>query len=163
MTDSIISKVLEINNCNKEDLLKAIYKPEFWEAINPCKEMEAKFTAPNVLHTAIMDEINVVKVPIKMEGELVFQDKGEEEDKGRLIELNVRNNNDVKELEARLRIKSLSPIKSKIGVFVQSLVLNSDFLNLIGGTSELILRTKITDMVRNLEKLCKTRGLKEFL
>lgn len=163
MSNSIISKVLEINNCNKDELLKAIYKPEFWEAINPCKEMEAEFTAPNVLHTKIMDEINVVKVPIKMEGELVFQDKGEEEDKGRLIELNVRNNKDVKELEARLRVKSLSPTKSKLGVFVQSLILNSDFLNLIGGASELILRTKITDMIRNLEKLCKTRGLKEFL
>lgn len=119
--------------------------------------MEAEFTAPNGLHTKIMDEINVVKMPIKMEGELVFQDKGEEEDKGRLIELNVRNNKDVKELEARLRVKLLSPTKSKLGVFVQSLILNSDFLNLIGGASELILRTKITDMIRNLEKLCSTR------
>ncbi len=163
MTKNIISKVLEINNCNRETFIKVFYKSEFWEAISPTKKMEAEFISPNILHTKIVDEINIVKIPIEMKGELVFQDKGEQDEKGHLIELNVRNNKDVKELEARIRIKELSLTRSKIGVFVQNLTLSSDFLNLIGGTSELILRTKITDMMRNLERLCKTKSLEDFL
>lgn len=163
MTKNIISKVLEINNCNRETFIKVFYKSEFWEAISPTKKMEAEFISPNILHTKIVDEINIVKIPIEMKGELVFQDKGEQDEKGHLIELNVRNNKDVKELEARIRIKELSLTRSKIGVFVQNLMLSSDFLNLIGGTSELILRTKITDMMRNLERLCKTKSLEDFL
>ena len=98
-----------------------------------------------------------------MEGELVLSDKGEQEGKGRLIEMNVRNNKDVKDLEGRLRIKQISPSKSKVGVFIHNFKLSSDFLNLIGGATELILRGKITDILRNLEKYCKTDSLTKFI
>jgi len=160
---SKISKVLEINNCNKNSLLKAIYTPRFWEEIKPTKKLEAQFIAPNVLYTKVYDEINIVKVPIEMEGELVLVDKGDDPGKGRLIEFNVRNNKDVRELEGRLRIKELSPHKSKVGVFIENFVLSSDFLNLMGGAADLTLQMKITDMLRNLEKYCKTKNLEQLL
>ena len=160
---SKISKVLEIENCNKDILIKAIYNSEFWITIKPTKKMEAEFIAPNVLFTKVQDEINVVKVQIEMEGELVLIEKGEDWDKGRLIEFNVRNNEDVRELEGRIRIKSLSNTKSKLGVFIENFKLSSDFLNLIGGASDLILQMKITDMLRNLEKYCKSNDLNLFV
>jgi len=158
-----ISKVLEINNCNDNDLLKALYVAEFWEEINPSKKMEAKFTAPNVLHTKIYDEIDLIKIPIEMEGELVFSDKGQDPGKGHLIEFNVRNNKDIRELEGRIRIKPLSPNKSKVGVFVDTFTLSSDVLRSIAGVGDLVLQNKISEMLRNIEKYCKTKDLKAFL
>lgn len=159
MSTNIISKVVELENCNKDSLIKAVYKPEFWLTVNPAKKMHAEFIAPNVLFTKITDEI--IKIEVEMEGELVLQDKGEQEEgKGRLIELNVRNNKDVRELEGRMRIKAISNNKSKIGVFINSFTLSSDFLGLIGKTAaELALRTKITDMLRNLDRWLKTNSL----
>jgi hypothetical protein len=158
-----ISKVLEINNCNDNDLLKALYVAEFWEEINPSKKMEAKFTAPNVLHTKIYDEIDLIKIPIEMEGELVLSDKGQDPGKGHLIEFNVRNNKDIRELEGRIRIKPLSPNKSKVGVFVDTFTLSSDVLRSIAGVGDLVLQNKISEMLRNIEKYCKTKDLKAFL
>jgi hypothetical protein len=158
-----ITKVLEIDNCNKDILFQALFKADFWEAINPSKKMEAKFIAPNVLYTKIYDEIDVVHVPIEMEGELVLSDKGEIGGKGRLVEFNVRNNKDIKQLEGRMRFKSLSPTKSKIGVFVENFALSSDFLSLIGSVADFTLQTKITEMMRNIQKICKKKDLKDFL
>ena len=158
-----ITKVLEIDNCNKDILSQALFKADFWEAINPSKKMEAKFTAPNVLFTKIYDEIDVIHIPIEMEGELVLSDKGEIEGKGLLVEFNVRNNKDIKKLEGRMRFKALSPIKTKIGVFVESFTLSSDFLSLIGSVADFTLQTKITEMMRNIAKYCKTKDLKDFL
>ena len=162
MTANIISRVIELDNCNKELLIKALYTVKFWEIVNPAKKIDAKFIAPNVLYSKITDEI--VKIPVEMEGELVLQDEGEQEEgKGRLIELNVRNNKDVRELEGRLRIKALSDSKSKLGVFIKSFKLGSDFLNLIGkNVAELTLRTKITDMLRNLERWLKSNSLDDL-
>lgn len=153
---------MELDNCNKDLLIKALYTAKFWEIVNPAKKMEAKFVSPNILYTKITDEI--VKIPVEMEGELVLQDKGEpEEGKGRLIEINVRNNKDVKELEGRLRIKETSTNKSKFGIFISDFKLSSDFLNLIGkNVSELTLRSKITEMVRNLERWVKNHSLNEL-
>jgi hypothetical protein len=111
-----ISKILEIDNCNNDILSQALYKAEFWEAINPTKKMEANFIAPNVLYTKIYDEIDVVHIPIEMEGELVLSDKGEIKGKGRLVEFNVRNNKDIEYLEGRLRIKALSPTVQKVDI-----------------------------------------------
>ncbi|MHA2035191.1 MAG: hypothetical protein ACW972_08840 [Promethearchaeota archaeon] len=163
MTSSIISKVVELDNCNKDLLIKAIYTAKFWEVINPAKKMEAKFISPNVLYTKVSDEI--INIPIEMEGELVLQDKGEQaEGKGRLIEMNVRNNKDVKELEGRMRIKEISANKSKLGIFISHFNLGSDFINLIGkSVSELTLRSKITEMVRNLESWVKNNSLNDLL
>ena len=158
-----ISKVLEVNNCNNELLFKALYTPAFWEEINPSKKMEAQFIAPNVLHTKIYDEIDLVKIPIEMEGELILSDKGEDAEKGRLIEFNVRNNKDIRELEGRIRIKPLSHTKSKLGVFIETFTLTSEFLNLLGGGADLVLQRKISDMLRNVEKCCKTKDLQDFL
>lgn len=158
-----ISKILEIDNCNKDLVLEVLYKPEFWEAISPVDKMEASFPAPNVLYTKIVDMIKVVNIAIEMEGELVLVDRGEEEGKGRLIEFNVRNNEDVKELEGNIRVKALSKTKSKIGVFIHHFHLSSNFLSMFGGASELILRTKIGGILRNIEKYCKTNDLKDFL
>ena len=159
----VISKVLEIENCNKDIVLKAIYNPKFWEEISPVDKIEASFPSPNVLHTYIVDMIKVVNIAVEMEGELVLIDKGEEEGKGHLIEFNVRNNKDVTDLEGNIRVKALSPSKSKIGVFIHNFELSSNFLNLFGSATELILRTKITGILRNIEKYCKTRDLKKFL
>ncbi|MHA1256290.1 MAG: hypothetical protein ACTSPS_11885 [Promethearchaeota archaeon] len=158
-----ISKVLEINNCNNDTLLKALFVAEFWEAINPSKKMEAKFTAPNVLYTKIYDEVDLIKIPIEMEGELILSDKGQEPGKGHLIEFNVRNNKDIRELEGRIRIKPLSPNKSKVGVFVETFVLSSDVLRSIASVGDLVLQNKISEMLRNIDKYCKTKDLKDFL
>jgi hypothetical protein len=162
MSENIISKVVELDNCNKDTLVRSIFKPEFWIMVNPAKSMQAEFTAPNVLYTKIIDEI--INIKIEMEGELVLQDKGDQEEgKGRLIEMNIRNNKDVKELEGRMRIKALSNNKTKIGVFINSFKLGSDFFNLIGrSAAELTLRTKITEMLRNLEKYVKSKSLEDL-
>ena len=163
MTANIISNVVELDNCNKDLLIKALYTAKFWEIVNPAKKMDAKFIAPNVLYTKVTDEI--VNIPVEMEGELVLQDEGEQEEgKGRLIELNVRNNKDVRELEGRLRIKALSPNKSKLGVFIKSFKLGSDFLNLIGrSVAEYTLRNKITEMLRKLERWVRNNSLPDLL
>jgi hypothetical protein len=163
LTANIISKVIELDNCNKDLLIKTLYTVKFWETVNPTKKIEAKFIAPNVLYSKITDEI--VNINIEMEGELVLQDEGEQEGgKGRLIELNIRNNKDVRELEGRLRIKALTPNKSKLGVFIKSFKLGSDFLNLIGkSVAELTLRNKITEMLRNLERWVKKESLDDLL
>ncbi|MHA1641764.1 MAG: hypothetical protein ACTSUX_07120 [Promethearchaeota archaeon] len=158
-----ISKVLEIDNCNKEDLLKVIYNAKFWEEITPTTEVNAEFIAPNVLYSRIKDQISLINVPIEMEGELVLTDLGEQEGKGKLIELNVRNNKNVRKLEGRLRVKALSQNKTKIGVFIDTLILDSEFLNLFGGAADLTLQRKITEILRNLEKICKNNKLREFL
>lgn len=158
-----ISKVLEIDNCNDNDLLKALYVAEFWEEINPSKKMEAKFTAPNVLYTKIYDEVDLIKIPIEMEGELILSDKGHDPGKGHLIEFNVRNNKDIRELEGRIRIKPLSSNKSKVGVFVEVFTLSSDVLRSIAGVSDLVLQNKISEMLRNIEKYCKAKDLTDFL
>ena len=162
MPDNIISKVVELENCNKDKFIEAFFKPEFWLIINPAKKMEAKFTAPNVLYTKIVDEI--INIKVEMEGELVLQDLGEQEgDKGRMINMNVRNNKDVKELEGRIRIKAISPNTSKIGVFIDSFTLSSNFLGLIGrSVAELTLRTKITEMLRNLERWLKKNSFDDL-
>lgn len=153
---------MELDNCNKDSLIKSLYTAQFWEMVNPAKKMEAKFISPNVLYTKVTDEI--VNIPVEMEGELVLQDMGDQEGKGRLIELNVRNNKDVRELEGRMRIKAISPNKSKIGVFINSFKLGSDFLNLIGkSVAELTLRNKISEMLRNLERWVKNNSLNELL
>ncbi len=163
MSANIITKVLEINNCDKETLIRALYKAEFWEAIKPTKKLEAKFIAPNVLYSKMYDEMDLIKVPIEMEGELVLTDKGEQEEKGRLIELNVRNNKDVRNLEGRLRIKEITPNKTKLGVYITKFTLSSDFLNLIGKSAAYVLRRKISDITRNLENFCKTNSLSSLL
>ena len=162
MTTSIISKVVELDNCNKDLLVKALYTAKFWETVNPAKKMEAKFISPNVLYTKVLDDI--VSIPIEMEGELVLQDLGEQQEgKGRLIEINIRNNKDVKELEGRLRIKEISTNRTKFGIFINSFKLSSDFINLIGrNVSELTLRSKITEMVRNLERWVKNNSLNDL-
>jgi len=162
LTANIISKVIELDNCNKDLLIKALYTEKFWEIVNPAKKIDAKFISPNVLYSKITDEI--VKIPVEMEGELVLQDEGEQEEgKGRIIELNVRNNKDVRELEGRMRIKALSDNKTKLGVFIKSFKLGNDFLSLIGkSVAELTLRTKITDMLRNLERWLKSNSLDDL-
>lgn len=158
-----ISKVLEISNCPKDKLIGAIYKSKFWEELSPVSKIEVNFIAPNVFHSVIIDNIKVVNIPVEMEGELVLTDKGDQEGKGTLIEFNVRNNKNVKKLDGNMRVKALSPNMSKVGVFVHNFILEDDFLKLFGGAAELTLRTKITTMLRNLERFCKTNDLSEFL
>lgn len=152
----MISKVVEVD-CPKEELLRVIYTREIWEEISPVARINIEFTAPNVFYSEIYDEIDIIKIPIEMSGELVMIDKGEVTGKGNLIELNVRNNKDVEKLEARLRIKSLGPNLSKVGVFIHTFKLTSEFLNLLGGASDLILRNKLAAILRNLQKYYKNR------
>ncbi|MBD3214181.1 MAG: hypothetical protein GF311_16345 [Candidatus Lokiarchaeota archaeon] len=158
----LISKVVEVNG-DKESLLDALYKPKLWETISPVKRIEVEFTAPNVFYSEIYDEVDLINIPIEMSGELVMEDQGEVPDKGRLIELNVRNNKDVEKLEARLRIKAIGPNKSKVGVFVHNFKLNNEFLNLVGDASELILRRKLSEILRNLETFLKDNDVKELI
>jgi hypothetical protein len=164
MVALICSKVVEVD-CPKEDFLESIYKPKIWETISPVKKISVEFTAPNVFFSEIYDEVDLVKMPVEMSGDLVLLDKGEVEGKGRLIELNVRNNKDVKKLDGRLRVKSLGPNKTKIGVFITKFQLTSEFLNMFGDTSDLILRRKISEILRGLQKYCKQSGnsIKDFL
>ena len=163
MSKAVISKVVEIDNCPHEKVIGAIYKSKFWEELSPVSKIEVNFTAPNVFHSVIVDKVKVVNIPIEMEGEMVLMDKGEQEGKGRLIEFAVRKNKNVKKLDGNVRVKALSPTKSKLGVFIHHFTLEDDFLKLFGGAAELTLRTKITNLLRNLEKFCKTNDLSEFL
>lgn len=163
MTPAVISKVVEIDNCPKDTFIQALYKPKLWEELSPVSEIKVNFTAPNVFHSDIVDKIKVINIPIEMKGEMVLNDKGEEEGKGQLIEFNVRNNKNVKKLDGNVRVKALSSEKSKIGIFVHNFDLEADFLKLFGGAAELTLRSKITSMLRNLEKFCKTNNLTELL
>lgn len=144
-------------------MLSVIYKSDFWEKIAPTKRINANFVAPNVLYSKIHDEIEILKFPIEIEGELVLIDKGEEVGKGRIIEFNVRNNKDIKELEGRIRVKYLSPKASKVGIFIENFTLADNFLKLLGSAAELIVQSKITDLLRNLEKFCKSGNLAQFL
>jgi hypothetical protein len=164
MVGLVCSKVVEVD-CAKEDFLDSIYKPKIWETISPVKEIKVEFTAPNVFFSEIYDEVDVVKTPVEMEGELVMIDKGEVSGKGRLIELNVRNNKDVKQLDGRLRVKSLGSNKTKIGVFITTFELTSELLNMFGDASELVLRRKISEILRGLQKYLKENGnsIKDFL
>ncbi len=162
LTDKLISKVVEVD-CDKETLLRAIYSAKVWETISPVKKIKVNFISPNVFHSDITDEIDIIKIPVKMSGELLLEDKGETPEKGRLIELNVRNNENVKKLEARLRIKSLDPNKSKVGVFVHSFTLASDFLNIMGDASELVLRRKLSEILRNLQSYCKSNDINNLI
>jgi hypothetical protein len=98
-----------------------------------------------------------------MEGELVLIDKGEEEGKGRVIEFNVRNNEEVREFEGRIRVKYLSPERSKVGIFIENFALADNFLKLLGTAAEFIVQSKITELLRNLEKYCKSGNLVQFL
>jgi len=165
LSAKLISKVLEINNCNKDTFLEVIYNStKFWEIVSPAEEIKADFISPNVLHTIIKDKIPVINFTIEWDGELVFIDKGDEEGKGRLIEFNVRNNKDIKKLEGNLRIKQIGANRIKVGIFISIFILNNDFLNLIGkNVAEFTLRTKITEILRNLEKYCKSNELKNLL
>jgi len=167
MAPNAISKVLEIDNCNKEILSQAIFKAEFWKKVSPVTHIEVDFISPNVFYSKITDDVkitgNLLKIPITMEGDLVLMDRGEE-DKGKLFEFNVRNNKDVKELDGNLRIKTINPMRTKVGIFIHNFELSSDFLNLIGkGAWEMILRTKITDLLRNVENYCKKNKLEDLI
>ena len=163
MTPNIISKVLELDNCDKELFIKVLYSAKFWETVSSTKKIEAKFISPNVLYTKMTDEI--VSIKVQMEGELVLQDKGEQDSgKGRLIEINVRNNKDVKKLEGHLRIRALSKNRSKLGIFIKSFKLSNDFANLIGkSVAELTLRTKLTEMLRKLKRWLDHNSLESLL
>ncbi len=66
MKANIISKVIELDNCNKDLLIKALYTEKFWEIVNPAEKIDAKFISPNVLYIKITDDI--VKIPVEMEG-----------------------------------------------------------------------------------------------
>ena len=81
MSAKLISKVLEIENCNSELLLKALFNAELWEEISPVAKIEVEFTSPNVFFSKITDEVgkvgDIFKIPINMEGEMVLIDKGE--------------------------------------------------------------------------------------
>ncbi len=158
----LISKVIEVDS-DKESLLEAIYKPNIWEKISPVKKITIEFTAPNVFHSDIYDEVDVLNIPIEMSGELVMIDQGEVPDKGHLIELNVRNNKDIDKLEGRLRIKNIGTKKAKVGVFIHTFKLNNEFLNLIGDASELILRNKLSQILRNLQNYLKNNDIKDLL
>lgn len=161
---NVISKVVEINNCNKEEFVKSLFKPGLWEKCSPVKKITVEFIAPNVFRSDMIDEVDIVKIPLEMSGEFVMDDKGEEPNKGRLIEFNVRNNKDVKELEGRIRVKELSSNQSKIGIFIKHFKLSNDFINLIGkNAAELILRTKITALLQNVKKYCSSYNLKELI
>ncbi|MFX1238183.1 MAG: hypothetical protein ACFFAS_13915 [Promethearchaeota archaeon] len=162
--NNIISKVVEIENCNKDVLIKALYKPGIWEKCSPVKRIEVEFLSPNVFRSNIIDQVDIVNIPVEMSGELVMNNKGEEKNKGVLIEINVRNNKEVQALEGRVRIKELSPNKTKIGVFIDNLILNSNFMNILGkNAAELVLRNKLTGLLKNLEKFCQSNDLKELL
>ncbi|MBN1215746.1 MAG: SRPBCC family protein [Candidatus Lokiarchaeota archaeon] len=158
MTDKLISKVVEVD-CDKDKLFEAIYNPEIWEKISPVKKIKIEFIGPNVFHSEMVDEIDILKIPIEMSGDLVLEDKGEVPDKGRLIELNVRNNDNVKKLEGRIRLKSIDANKTKVGVFVHNFALASNFLNIMGDAGELVLRRKISELLRNLQSYCKSNEL----
>ncbi|GAG84069.1 unnamed protein product, partial [marine sediment metagenome] len=54
------------------------------------------------------------------------------------------------------------PLNQKLE-FCGNFTLTSDVLRSIAGVGDLVLQNKISEMLRNIEKYCKTKDLKAFL
>ena len=50
-----------------------------------------------------------------------------------------------------------------MGIFIDTIIFTSDFIKLLGGAADMTFQLKVSDMLRNLEKHCKTSNLNEFL
>ncbi|HMF32566.1 MAG TPA: hypothetical protein VKK79_14180 [Candidatus Lokiarchaeia archaeon] len=144
-----------------QDFEKAIFSAEFWERVSPVSKISASFPNPNVLEADVEDAIQVdpagiAKIPLEIHGELVFEYKGEDGSKGHLYEVYARNNNYLNSLEARLRVKP-EGARLKVGIFLQSLELNSMlFQRGLGKDAVVIaLKLKMEKLLRNFKTLAE--------
>ncbi|MHA1340470.1 MAG: hypothetical protein ACTSRZ_09605 [Promethearchaeota archaeon] len=141
---------------NEKELTQKLEDKDFWEKIIPTKEKLVKKKAPNVLFIIINEEfqfdpVGITKLSLKIEGELLFERKGADM-KGEIVDFYIRNNTHLDELDGRIRIRKNREML-KIGVFIYSLRVKNIDLNIGQQAIEFVLRTKIREMLKNIEKL----------
>ncbi len=148
-----------------EEFEKAIFDAEVWEKISPVEKISANFSAPNVLFSEMQDTITfdpagLTKINLIVHGDLIFEYKGVDGDKGHLYEMYVRNNNYVNNMDARLRVKS-EGANLKVGIFLQSIEFGSGLLDRGLGRDALIvaIKLKIKNLLTNFVNTVKTGTL----
>lgn len=154
---SIISIMREIQSSkNTSEIIDSLSNSEFWSQIIPMNEKTVEIRAPNVVFVRAADAINIDpmgvagKVRIESSGEVIFEDKGED-NKGRFLDFYIRDNNLAERLEGRLRLRN-TPNGFKIGIFVYDLEMKENTFSLGKTAAEFVLRTKLRMLVDLLEK-----------
>jgi hypothetical protein len=165
MKTTNLFSLLEYFPMSYDEFEKAIFDAKVWEKIAPVEKITAKFTSPNVLFSEMQDTITfdptgLTKINLVVRGDLIFEYKGVDGDKGHLYELNVRNNNYVNKLDARLRVKSEGP-QLKVGVFLQGIEFNSTLFDRGFGRNAIMvaIKLKIKNLLTNFVNAIKDATL----
>ncbi|OLS13834.1 MAG: hypothetical protein RBG13Loki_2511 [Promethearchaeota archaeon CR_4] len=165
MKTTNIFSLLEYFPMNFDEFEKAIFNAKVWEKIAPVEKISANFTAPNVLSSEMQDTITfdptgLTKVNLLVKGDLIFEYKGVDGDKGHLYDLNVRNNNYVNKMDARLRVKSEGSTL-KVGVFLQSIEFNSTLFDRGFGREAILvgIKLKLKNLLTNFANAAKNGTL----
>jgi len=165
MKTTNIFSLLEYFPMGYEEFEKAIFDAKVWEKIAPVEKITANFTSPNVLFSEMQDTITfdpagLTKINLLVRGDLIFEYKGIDGDKGHLYEFYVRNNNYVNKMDARLRVKSEGS-QLKVGVFLQSIEFNSAMFDRGFGRDALIvaIKLKIKNLLTNFVNAIKDATL----
>ncbi len=110
--------------------------------------------------TITFDPAGLTKMNLLVRGDLIFEYKGKDGDKGHLYDLYVRNNNYVNKMDARLRIKS-EGTNLKVGVFLQSIEFGSGLLDrgLDKNAIIIAIKIKIKNLLTNFVNAVKTGTL----
>ena len=165
MKTSNLFSLLEYLPMSFDEFEKVLFDAKVWEKIAPVEKISANFSAPNVLSSEIQDSISLdpaglTKINLTVRGDLIFEYKGVDGDKGYLYELYVRNNNYVNKMDARLRVKNEGSML-KVGIFLQSIEFGSALLDRGLGRDALIvaIKLKIKNLLSNLASAVKNNIL----
>ncbi len=165
MKTTNLFSLLEYFPMSFEEFEKAIFDAKVWEKIAPVEKISANFSAPNVLFSEMQDTITfdpagLTKINLLVRGDLIFEYKGVDGDKGHLYELYVRNNNYVNKMDGRLRVKAEGS-NLKVGVFLQSIEFTSGLLDRGLGREALIIaiKLKIKNLLTNFVNAVKNGTL----
>lgn len=156
--NAILSNIKEIKtNYQEDDIIGLLNKTDFWNKIIPISSKEINMVAPNVMHSKLSENfalglLGLKDIELIIEGDLIFEDKGTDA-QGSIIDFYVRNNNILEKLEGRIRLRKL-PNGIKVGIFIYSIeVKKGQIVN--ERTVELILRTKLRELVEKIEEYIK--------
>lgn len=142
-----------------EDIISSLSEEDFWNEVIPMSEKSIEIKAPNVVYVKAAEELAIDpmgvagKVRIESVGDLIFEDKGED-NKGRFLDFYIRNNNLAEALEGRLRLRNTKN-GYKIGIFVYDLKMKHNAFSIGQNAAEFILRTKLRALIDRLEKMEK--------
>jgi hypothetical protein len=165
MKTTNLFSLLEYFPMSFDEFEKALFDAKVWEKIAPVERISANFSAPNVLFSEMQDTITfdpagLTKMNLLVRGDLIFEYKGVDGDKGHLYELYVRNNNYVNKMDAHLRVKS-EGTNLKVGVFLQSIEFGSALLSRGLGKNAIIvaIKLKIKNLLANFVNAVKNGNL----